>query len=92
MLWYDKELRNRYYKDRKDTKRMIKQKVKLYKNLLMEKLNDVSMIQPQEYWKIIKELDGIHSNKPDSCDNIRPEVWIDHFKTLMSKSPPQGDC
>ena len=90
-FWLDQELRQRFYKVRKDTRRLIKQKLKLFKSSLIDKLNDTSVTDAQEYWKIIRELDGIYNNKTDNCDNIRPEIWVEHFKLLMIKPPPQGN-
>ena len=90
--WLDRELRQQYYKSRKDIRRMIKQKIKVYKDALIDKLNDTTINHAQEYWKLISEIDDIHNTtgKTDNSDNIKPEIWVDHFKALMSKIPPQG--
>ncbi len=45
-LWLHRELRHRFYKGRKDTRRMITQKMRVYKNALIDQLNDTSLTDP----------------------------------------------
>ncbi len=69
---------------------MINQKMRVYKNALIDKLNDTSLTDPKTYWKVLSELDGIYNKNTKHSDNIAPELWVEQFKWLMIKPPLQG--
>ena len=86
----NRQLRQNFYKKRKEFKKAVKSKIKLYKDSLVNKLNDTSLSDPSEYWNIIQELSKLHSEKSNNSEHIKPEVWIDHFKGLMTGDMPDS--
>jgi len=86
----DRQLRHKFYKKKKDLKRSIKHKIKVYKDSLINGLNDLSISDAQDYWKIFRQLDNLYNEKTDDTDFVPPEDWVQHFKKLMIKLAPNN--
>ncbi len=48
------------------------------------------MADPQEYWKIVEELNSLYSKTVDDTEYVLTEDWVNHFRGLMVKLLPNS--
>ena len=83
---FDKDIRSKYYKYKRDRRKLLKLKVRESKSQLVSKLNEMYNKDPKEYWNVVKKLEELHSVNRQPCENISPNAWLDHFKKLAQQN------
>jgi exonuclease III len=81
----DPHIRGKYFKTRKAYKKLTKYKKNVFRNKLIEDLNNVAESDPKKAWSLIKELQNAVSSD-DKSEHIQPEEWFEHFSSLHGSS------
>ena len=79
-------LRGSYIKTRKEYKKLLKYKKIEYQNQIIKKLENMEDKNPQEYWKLIKELREKKYNKTISD----PEEFTNFFENVFAANTQEN--
>ena len=83
---YNTTLRGSFFRYRKIYKKCCKKQYKLFKETLINKLESLHKNDPNEYWKLVKELKE-ESQVEDPSNKISSEDWVKHFAVLFTVKP-----
>ncbi|MES9993748.1 MAG: reverse transcriptase family protein [Candidatus Thiodiazotropha sp.] len=72
-----------FFKKRKELKKTVKLKKKIFKQNILDQLNDVSERNPKEYWRLVRDLKELENQSSKTNSPISPEEWIRHFSELL---------
>ena len=87
-----------YYLLRKQYKKLIRKKQRMYKNKLLGSLIDLESRDSKSFWKVINDFKNSDSSVSDQSSNIAPDAWYQYFNGLMNvegineSSLPEGSC
>ncbi len=80
---YNKQLRDKFIFNSKKYKKMLKKKEKSVRSTLINNLCTLQSQNPKQFWKIVDQLKTKSSNP---VEDIKPEEWLGHFKTLYTST------
>ena len=85
---WDPETRESFFAVRKRYKRLIKFKVRKYRDNIISKLNNVTPGNVSEYWNIVDELKSFNVGNCSSSKAalVSSDKWYWHFSKLLNKS------
>ena len=86
----DPHVTGTYYKLLKDYRRATKYHKKMYKQDMINKLDELHDQSPREYWKLLSKLKN-GNNNTDQTSRIDPGTWLYHFKQLNTNKT-RGKC
>ena len=69
----DPIVRGRYYKLRKEYKKLVKHKEHTFRENLSNKISLLESNNPKTFWEMVKKLRSSKTNNP--ADNIDPHEW-----------------
>ena len=80
----DPYVRTRYFQLKKEYKRVIRYKRRIYKEALLSKMSEVEKSNPSQFWNTISELkaDSSLPTNNDISNSISVSKWIEHFSNL----------
>jgi exonuclease III len=81
----DPQVTGTYHKLLKDYRRATKYHKKMYKQDMINKLDDLHDQSPKEYWKLLNKLKNNNNNQSQS-NQIDPSMWLSHFKQLNTNT------
>ena len=79
---YDKQLHTLYMTKRKEYKLALKRQQNEYKDNLLKKLSSNYINNPREFWNILDSLKNTDLERTSYAENIPPNQWIEHFKSI----------
>ena len=79
---WDNHLRSKIFYEHKLYKRLVRKKHRLFKNELLSTLMENEKKNPKGFWNTVKTL--LKSNKGDTSQDVSPDTWIQHFKSLLN--------
>ena len=83
---YNRHLRQMAYAKKKAFKKAVKQERAKLSNQLMQKLESLHATNPQEYWRVVNELERLDSiNFNDQTSGLTSDQWVSHFSNLTLK-------
>ncbi|KAK3103091.1 hypothetical protein FSP39_016377 [Pinctada imbricata] len=90
---YDKEIREKFFHIRKSYKKLLRYKMKQYKNEIIEKIDTLKSSNAGEFWKLVRELKELDTEKKTkiNSDIIPPEKWFTHFENLLGSQVKSKD-
>ncbi|KAK3099269.1 hypothetical protein FSP39_001936 [Pinctada imbricata] len=90
---YDKEIREKFFHIRKSYKKLLRYKMKQYKNEIIEKIDTLKSSNAREFWKLVRELKELDTEKKTkiNSDIIPPEKWFTHFENLLGSQVKSKD-
>ena len=71
------------FKKKKELRRLIKTKKKMFKQHILDQLNDMTDNNPKRYWNLVKELKELDANSVNGTNPVSPEDWLKHFSKLL---------
>ena len=77
------EQRQVFFRKKRELKKMAKRKKQLFKQFILDQLNDLSDGNPKQYWQLVKSLKDLENQSSSNGPPITPEEWIKHFKELL---------
>ena len=80
----DPRIRGSYYKKYRLYNKCRKIKYKQFMNSMLDKLDNLPVDNPKQYWKLINDIRDVQ--RDDSTSHIDAEIWVEHFRNLHSKS------
>jgi hypothetical protein len=78
-------LRDTFFQSRKRYIQLTRYKNRLYRQNMIDKLNELSEKDPKQYWTLLENLRN--ENKPSKDNSITTEDWMFHYQRLLYKSP-----
>lgn len=72
-----------FFQRKRELRQIIKRKKRMFRQNILDQLNDMSDNNPKQYWKLIKELKELDSNSGNGTSPITPEEWFKHFSKLL---------
>ena len=63
-------------------KKLVRKKHRLFKNKLLGNLIENEKKNPKDFWNTVTTL--LKSNKGDTSEDVSPDTWIQHFKSLLN--------
>ena len=80
---YDRQVRDHFFKLRKEYSKSTKLESRKYKQDLLHKIETLHENDPKKYWDLINKL---RNKKDDNTNNtITPSAWIRHFSELSQE-------
>ena len=80
---YDRQVRDHFFKLRKEYSKSTKLESRKYKQDLLNKIETLHENDPKKYWDLINKL---RNKKDDNTNNtITPSAWIRHFSELSQE-------
>jgi len=79
---FNNKLREDFFRQKKQYKKLLKYKRKTYKQDCINKLENMFTSNPKEYWKTLNDLKNETSPSKDQEEYISLDSWADHFKKL----------
>jgi hypothetical protein len=64
---------------------MIKQRKRLFKNKLIQELNQAVENDPHTLWKLLKKIKNIDQDVSIHQHNINPDKWVMHLEKNVRK-------
>lgn len=58
----------------------------MFRQNILDQLNDLSDRNPSQYWNLIKQLKELDADSPSSKTYVSPEEWLNHFSKLLYSS------
>ena len=80
----DPIIRGSYYKKYRLYNKCRKIKYKQFMNSMLDKLDNLPVDNPKQYWKLINDIRDVQ--RDDSTSHIDADIWVEHFRNLHSKS------
>ena len=80
-------LRGRFFTMKRDYKKVIRNKERMYKKDLFQKLEELSERNPKGYWALLDELRDKKSKRSECNGPISADEWVQHYKKLYSIAP-----
>ncbi len=77
----NRDIKKSFYQTRKIFYKKLKQTESNFRKGVLEKLSELKDSNPTEYWSLLK---SIKSEGQSNEDPIKPKVWLEHFKQLLS--------
>ena len=77
------EQRQVFFRKKRELKKLAKHKKQLFKQFILDQLNDLSDGNPKQYWQLVKSLKDLENQSSSNGSPITPEEWIKHFKELL---------
>ena len=81
---FDLSLRNSYYKQYREYRKLVKYKKKHYTKTLFAKLDDLESNDPKTYWNLVNSLKNENENSNSPEMGIDSTIWYEYFKKLNS--------
>jgi hypothetical protein len=78
---WDKHLRIKVYKLKKDFNKLTRKKHRLYRNILINRIVESEKNDPNEFWKTI---DKLKNRSSDPSSGISSHEWLTYFRDLMN--------
>jgi hypothetical protein len=80
------ELRKLFYLKKKFLKRVVKFKLKTYRDEIVDKLSKANG-EPNEFWKLVDKLHQATNGKKKEPNDVPAPKWVKHFRELTCKEP-----
>ena len=81
---FDREKLALFSKARMAYKKICKKSEKQYRYFLTDKLTDIGLRDPKQFWAIIKKMNNWGNEPTDQTEHIQPNDWIKYFKKLLT--------
>ncbi len=78
------ELRKTFYFNKRHFKTVVKHKLLMEKETLINKLSSKTN-NPKEFWKLLDKVQQCANGKHKDDNDVSPAIWEHHFKNLMCK-------
>ena len=83
---FDIQLQQLYLNKCRKYKKLLKQKQRCFRDNLVGRLVNMANTNPSEFWRILDTLKNFNNSKISHSNNIEPDEWFQHLKTLASKT------
>ena len=80
----NKALRNYYYKQYREYKKLVKYKKKHYTKNILGKLDELECNDPKSYWNLVNSLKNETENTSRPETSIDADTWFEYFQKLNS--------
>lgn len=81
---FDLSLRNAYFKQYREYRKLLKFKKKNYTKNVFSKLDELESNDPKAYWNLVNSLKHENENHNGPEMNIQSDTWQDYFQNLNS--------
>ena len=81
---YVTSIRDKYYRMLREYNKLKRNKCREYKYRILNQIINLHDKDPKSYWKLINDLKDEQSQ--ELSNNITPQQWIDHFRSLSKPS------
>ena len=82
---FDQNLKQKALKAYKSYKKACKAAEAKFRETVVEKLLSLSVTDPKEFWRTLKDMREWGRKSPDPSDNIQPETWKEYYGKLLNK-------
>lgn len=80
----DPVVRGSFFKLNKKYSKLRKKKKTEFKQIILDKLDNLQSDSPKEYWNMVNSLREKKTDKPEDC--INSDAWFQHFSSLLTIS------
>ena len=87
----DKEFLKHFYYQKKQHKKLLRKKERQYKGRTLQLLLDIENNNPNEFRKIIENLENNDKPISEKSEVISPDDWETHFKKLLISNSDSND-
>ena len=68
---------------KKELRKMVKLKKTVFRQNILDQLNNLEVNNPKQCWKLVAELKELESSSSSNSDFVSVQEWINHFSKLL---------
>ncbi|MEW8544065.1 MAG: reverse transcriptase family protein [Candidatus Thiodiazotropha sp.] len=77
------EQRMLFFSKKKELRKMVKVKKRVFRQNILDQLNNLEENNPKQYWKLVAELKELESSSSNNSNCVSAQEWINHFSKLL---------